>query len=98
MHRQRDADGDAKPLVVVAEAFAARGGGVVVEPRVTVHARAGSAPFAVRLRKPDGAEVGATATLDVAHIRGPNGAYALVRILGPVEPADVPRGTEVWRG
>jgi hypothetical protein len=84
------------PLVVVEEAFAARGAGVVVSPRITVHDTAPAKPFPVRLRLPDGRETTATATLDVAHIRGPNGAFALVRILG-VTLEDVPAGTEVWR-
>ena len=82
-------------LVVVEEAFAARGGGVVVHPRITVHDTS-RAPFPVQLRHPDGSRRTATATLDVAHIRGPNGAYALVRILG-VGVQDVPPGTEIWR-
>jgi hypothetical protein len=81
--------------VVVEEAFAARGHGVLVAPRITVDERP-SAPFAVRLRLPDGRERALTATLDVAHIRGPNGAFAMVRLLG-VTPADVPAGTEIWR-
>ena len=83
------------PLVVVEEVFAARGAGVVVSPRITVHAAAGGA-FPVRLRLPDGTERAATATLDVAHIRGPNGAFAMVRLHG-VTIDEVPAGTEVWR-
>lgn len=83
------------PLVVVGEVHVARGGGVVVSPRITVHdAPRGS--FPVQLRLPDGTRRPAIAALDVAHIRGPNGAYALVRILG-LGVEDVPAGTEVWR-
>jgi len=84
------------PLLVVEEAFAVRGGSVQLAPRVTVSQDAPRAPFPVRLRLPDGTERRATATLDVAHIRGPHGAFALVRLLN-VEPGDVPVGTEIWR-
>jgi hypothetical protein len=84
-------------LVVVEEAFAGRGTDVVVSPRITIHDPSVPKSFPVRLRLPDGTEQTATAALDVAHIRGPNGAYALVRILG-VRLEDVPAGTEVWRG
>jgi hypothetical protein len=80
---------------VVEDVHAARGGGVVVSPRITVH-DAARGSFPVELRLPDGTRRAATATLDVAHIRGPNGAFALVRILG-VGLEDVPPGTEVWR-
>ena len=83
------------PLVVVAEAFPARGSGVHVTPRITVHSAPREA-FAVRLRRPDGHETTAMAALDVAHIRGPNGAFAMVRLLG-LSPDDVPVGTEIWR-
>jgi hypothetical protein len=82
-------------LVVVGEAFAARGSGVHVAPRITVD-EAPRGTFPVRLRLPDGTERAATATLDVAHIRGPHGAFALVRLLG-LAPGDVPAGTEIWR-
>jgi hypothetical protein len=82
-------------LVVVEEAFAARGAGVLVAPRITIGERP-SGPFPVRLRLPDGRERALTATLDVAHIRGPHGAFAMVRLLG-VSPGEVPAGTEIWR-
>jgi hypothetical protein len=83
------------PLVVVAEVVAARGGGVVVSPRIVIYSAAAGS-FPVRLRLPDGTERRATATLDAAHIRGPNGAFALVRLLD-VAQNEVPAGTEVWR-
>jgi hypothetical protein len=85
------------PLLVVDEAFAVRGGGSVqLSPRITVAQDAPRAPFSVRLRLPDGTERAAMATLDVAHIRGPHGAFALVRLLN-MQPGDVPAGTEIWR-
>jgi hypothetical protein len=84
----------AAPLVVVEDAFVARGPGVLVAPRVTLlEPQAG--PFPVRLRLPDGTETTATASFDVAHMRGPGGVFAMVRLLG-LSPADLPRGTEVW--
>jgi hypothetical protein len=86
----------ASPLVVVEEAFAARGSAVQIAPRITVQQDAPRAPFPVRLRLPDGTERKAMATLDVAHIRGPHGAFAMVRLLD-LRPEDVPPGTEVWK-
>jgi hypothetical protein len=86
----------ATPLVVVEEAFEVRGGAVQVTPRITIHEDVPRGPFPVRLRLPDGAERTATAVLDVAHIRGPHGAFAMVRLLG-LEAGDVPKGTEIWK-
>jgi hypothetical protein len=86
----------AAPLLVVEEAFAVRGGSVQLSPRITVAQDAPRGPFPVRLRFPDGTEREAMATLDVAHIRGPHGAFALVRLLH-LQPGDVPVGTEIWR-
>jgi hypothetical protein len=86
----------AAPLVVVEEAFAARGSAVQVAPRIVVVERPPRAPFPVRLRMPDGSERSAMAALDVAHVRGPGGAFAMVRLLDLL-PSDVPEGTEIWR-
>ena len=86
----------AAPLVVVEEAFAVRGNAVQIAPRIVLVGEAPRAPFAVRLRLPDGTERVATAALDVAHVRGPGGAFAMVRLPGLL-PGDVPAGTEVWR-
>jgi hypothetical protein len=83
------------PLLIVDGAFAARGGSVQLSPRITVTQDAPRAPFPVRLRLPTGSEREAMAVLDVAHIRGPHGAFALVRLLD-LQPDDVPMGTEVW--
>jgi hypothetical protein len=83
------------PLVVVEEAFPVRGGAVQLTPRITVQNDAPRAPFPVRLRLPDGRERTAMAALDVAHMRGQHGAFAMVRLLG-LTIADVPPGTEVW--
>jgi hypothetical protein len=81
-------------LVVVEEAFVARGPGVLVAPRITLPSAA-QGPFAVRLRLPDGSERAATASFDVAHIRGPLAPFAMVRLLD-CAPGDVPAGTEIW--
>jgi hypothetical protein len=83
--------------VVVEDAFVGRGKGVLVEPRIALQAPPSSiTPFPVRLRLPSGEERAAMATLDVAHIRGPNGTYAMVRLVD-LTPGDVPAGTEIWR-
>ncbi|MGO8996611.1 MAG: hypothetical protein ACLQVI_25130 [Polyangiaceae bacterium] len=84
----------AERLVVVEEAFVARGPGVLVAPRITL-TRPAQGPFAVRLRFPDGAERAAKASFDVAHIRGPLPPFAMVRLLD-CTPGDVPAGTEIW--
>ncbi len=84
------------PLLVVKEAFPARGSAVHVAPRIITRDPSSRAPFPVRLRLPGGAEKRAMALLDVAHIRGPGGAFAMVRLLD-LSPSDVPEGTEIWR-
>jgi hypothetical protein len=95
--RSRYAHRVSEPLVVVQEAFAVRGSAVQVAPRITVDADGSPrGTFPVRLRLPDGTERSAIATLDVAHVRGPHGAYAMVRLLG-LAPDDVPPGTAIWR-
>jgi hypothetical protein len=83
------------PLVVVVEAFAGRGSGVLVAPRITV-ADPPRGTFPVRLRLPDGSERMTIASFDAAHIRGPGGAFAMVR-LPELAVGDVPAGTEIWR-
>ncbi len=82
------------PLVVVEEAFRTRGAGVVLAPRF-VNQGLGRGPFEVRLRLPDATERVVSATLDMAHINGPNGAFAMIRLHG-IEPESVPPGTEVF--
>ncbi len=89
------AETSASFLLVATGAHPARGGDVLLSPRIVVTGPAGP-PFPVRLTLPDGSERDAMASLDVAHIRGPNGAFALVRILNAT-PEDVPAGTRVSR-
>jgi len=84
----------AEPLVVVEEAFRARGAGIVLAPRFVAKGL-GRGPFDVRLRLPDASERIVSATLDLAHISGPNGAFAMIRLHG-IEPEAVPPGTEVF--
>jgi hypothetical protein len=81
-------------LLVVEEAFVAGGRGVLVAPKITL-TRSAEGTFTVLLRFPDGSERAATASLDVAHIRGPLAPFAMVRLQGLL-PGDVPPGTEIW--
>ncbi len=81
-------------LLVVADAFIARGKGVLVAPRVTVE-KPIRGEFQLRMKLPDGSERTATASMDVAHIPGKGGTFAMVRILG-VKPEEVPVGTELY--
>jgi hypothetical protein len=82
------------PLLVVDGSFAARGRGALLSPRITVKDPP-RAPFTVRLHLPDGSDRVVTAVFEVAHIRGPDGVFAMVR-LPDLAPGDVPPGTEVW--
>lgn len=81
-------------LAVVEEAFEARAGGVHVRPKITL-ARPTRAPFSVILRFPDGHERGATASLDVMHVRGPLPPFGMLR-LHDLAPPEVPPGTEIY--
>jgi hypothetical protein len=84
----------AERLLTVEDAFVARGTGVHVMPRFTAE-RAQPRPFAVTLRRPDGTEQSARATVEVAHMRGPLAPFAMYVLLD-VAPEDVPIGTEIW--
>jgi hypothetical protein len=81
-------------LLVVEEAFVARGRGVLVMPRFTAESpRRGT--FAVQLRYPDGGVREVQAEMEVAHVRGTLAPYAMYRLLD-VSPGDVAPGTEIW--
>jgi hypothetical protein len=81
-------------LLVVEEAFVARGKGVLVMPRFTAETpRRG--PFSVELRLPDGTTREVQAEMEVAHMRGALAPYAMYR-LHVSSPDDVPAGTEIW--
>ncbi len=81
-------------IVVVEEAFVARGRGVLVAPRFTAEAaRAGR--FPVRLRLPDGTERDASGELEVSHVRGALAPWAMLR-LPELSVDDVPAGTEIF--
>lgn len=81
-------------LLVVEEAFVARGKGVLLMPRFTATSPPRGA-FAVRLRLPDGTERATTAVVEVAHMRGALAPYAMYR-LPELAPEEVPAGTELW--
>lgn len=84
----------AERLVVVEEAFVARGRGVLVAPRFTaLTPRPGT--FRVQLRFPDGTTRETSAELEVSHMRGSLPPFAMVR-LPELTVDDVPSSTEVW--
>ena len=84
----------AERLVVVEEAFVARGRGVLVAPRFTaLTPRPGT--FRVQLRFPDGTTRETSAELEVSHMRGSLPPFAMVR-LPELTVNDVPPDTEVW--
>jgi hypothetical protein len=86
---------DAKPLVVVEEAFVTRGSGVMILPRVAFDGST-TTTFAVTLRLPNGEEKKATAAFEVSHIRGASPPFAMLRILDS-KPEDIPAGTTITR-
>jgi hypothetical protein len=81
-------------LLVVDEAFTARGRGVLLMPRFTAESPRRES-FRVRLRLPNGDERETTASMEVSHMRGALPPYAMLR-LPELAPDDVPAGTEVW--
>ncbi|MDB4947187.1 MAG: hypothetical protein JWP97_6721 [Labilithrix sp.] len=81
-------------LLVVEDAFVAKGAGVLVMPRITAKAPV-RGRFAVELRLADGTSRQLQAELDVAHMRGPLPPFAMYR-LHEVTPEDVPKGAELW--
>lgn len=81
-------------LLVVEEAFVARGKGVLVMPRFTAeNPRRGA--FPVELRMPDGTTRQVQAEMEVAHMRGALAPYAMYR-LHVASPDEVPTSTEIW--
>ncbi len=83
-------------LLIVEDCFVARGPGVLVSPRfVADEARETKGTIAVRLVRPDGTSLDATATVDIAHMRGALAPWAMYRLHGVTE-GDVPPGTAVW--
>jgi hypothetical protein len=85
---------ESERLLIVEEAFVARGKGVLVMPRFTaVTLRRGL--FAVRLKIPDGTTRDVQAEMEVAHVRGALAPYAMYRI-HVATPEEIPGGTEIW--
>jgi hypothetical protein len=82
------------PLLVVTDSFVARGPGVLVMPRIVVTS-APPAKLRLRLRTPDGAERVVDASIDLAHMRGPQGQYGMYRLHG-ITPNEAPAGTEIF--
>lgn len=83
-----------KLIVVVEEAFTARGPGALVRPTIDAD-RVPSAAFDVAVRTPDGAERRTRAVLEVPHVRGPHAPKGWLR-LADLAPEDLPAGTEIW--
>ncbi|HVJ88459.1 MAG TPA: hypothetical protein VM580_01570 [Labilithrix sp.] len=83
-----------KRLLVVEDAFIGSGRGVLVSPRFTT-TTPNPPRFSVRLRFPDGTERDVSASVDVAHSRGPLPPWAMYRLFD-ITPEEVPIGTEIW--
>ncbi|MBX3260083.1 MAG: hypothetical protein KIS78_04735 [Labilithrix sp.] len=84
----------AERLLVVEEAFVARGRGVLLLPRFTAESST-PAKLAVVLRRPDGTERETVAITETSHVRGSLAPWAMYR-LSELTPEDVPPGTELW--
>jgi hypothetical protein len=84
----------AQRLLVVKDAFPARGSGVEVLPAIASDSLPPS-PFDVTLRHSNGSERRVKATAILAHIRGPLPPLAMIR-LEDVAVDAVPSGTEIW--
>lgn len=89
-----ETESEGQLLLVVEDAFVARGKGVLVAPRFTAESPRRGA-FPVRLRLPDGSTREVQAEMEVAHMRGALAPYAMYRLHVPA-PEDIPRGTEIW--
>lgn len=85
---------ESRKLLVVEEAFVARGKGVLVMPRFTAETpRRGM--FMVHLKIPDGSTRDVRAEMEVSHVRGALAPYAMYR-LHVGSPEEIPAGTEIW--
>jgi hypothetical protein len=84
----------AERLLIVEDAFVAKGPGVLVMPRFT-SASPPKGKIGVELRFSDGTVRNVMAEVDVAHMRGPLPPFAMYRLHG-VTPAELPAGTEIW--
>jgi hypothetical protein len=84
----------AERLLVIEDAFVAKGHGVLVMPRFTT-ASPPKGKLTLELRFGDGARREVTAEVEVSHMRGPLPPFAMYRLLG-VTPEEVPAGTELW--
>jgi hypothetical protein len=80
-------------LLVVQDVAIARGGGVLLYPVIDAPT-ASRTPFGVRLELPDGSAQETRAVFELPHVRGPNGARGLVRLL-ELTVDGVPIGTRV---
>jgi hypothetical protein len=83
-----------KIVLVVRDAFPARGGGAEVLPAVASDLLPGTT-FPVTVRAPDGSERRTTAAAKFAHIRGPLPPLAMLTLEG-VTAESLPPGTEIW--
>lgn len=88
---------DARLLVVVDEAFAISGRGIVVVPEVVLEAASGI-EIAVELRRPDGTAARAVASAHVPFFDPPSvpPRRGHVLLFAGLTKAELPPGTEIW--
>ena len=84
----------AERLLIVEDAFVAKGPGILVMPRFTT-ASPPKGKFTVQLRFANGQTRDVVAEVEVSHMRGPLPPFAMYRLHG-LTPEDVPAGTELW--
>jgi len=81
-------------LLVIDDAFTASGPGILVTPRFTTAAPP-KGRFPVVLKRPDGTQHPAAASVDVAHLRGALAPFAMYRLFD-CALEDAAPGTELW--
>ena len=83
-------------LLTVEDVFDIPGRGLVVVPGPLVESHASPAQIAVILKRPDGQELEATASITFQFQTPPPKEHRLAMILKGLPKSDVPIGTEIW--
>ena len=83
-------------LLTVEDVFDIAGRGLVVVPGPLIDAISPNQRLSVLLKRPDGSEIGASATITRYFQTPPPKEHRFAVILKEVSKSDVPIGTEIW--
>ncbi|MEZ6092995.1 MAG: hypothetical protein R3C03_01985 [Pirellulaceae bacterium] len=83
-------------LLTVEDVFDIAGRGLIVVPGPLVDSLASPGQIPVVLKRPDGQEFEATASINFVHQTPPPTEHRFAVILTGVAKSDVPIGTEIW--